>query len=361
MRELREEERLETHHIQPGSTMNATTGNISKFIETCYILNVKIMVVIKYPSSSSVIPHIIALVFNVCLIFSTVFLNGITVTAIWKSRLLKERVSNFTVLIQSIVDLANGIFFMTMSSALLVADIMRSPSCITFFITRNVGFLIFFYSMTALAMMSCERYKGVLYPFVHRAKVTNTKLLKCFISVCSLQTVIFVTGFTLLKREKVARAFFATNVLVFLAFTVFVYTRIFCFRIKNNTFLAGREVVDVASMHGGATVSKKARFLKELKIAKSCFIVVLSSLVCCLPPIIILALLSPERSFLLITVKKFSYILSMLNSTMNSLIFFWRNKELRNEALKQMRNSLNRMFAHVLQKSNVVEKIEMNQ
>jgi hypothetical protein len=344
VRELGEEERLETHHIQPGSTMNATTGNISKFIETCYILNVKIMVVIKYPSSSSVIPHIIALVFNVCLIFSTVFLNGITVAAIWKSRLLKERVSNFTVLIQSIVDLANGIFFMTMCSALLVADILGSPSCMTFFITRNVGLLIFFYSMTALAMMSFERYMGVLYPFVHRAKVTKEKLLKCFISVCSLQTVIFVTGFTLLKREKAARAFFATNALVFLAFTVFVYTRIFCFRIKNNTFLAGREVVDVAS-NGGAKVSKKARFLKELKIAKSCFIVVLSNLFCCLPPIIIIALLSPEPSFLLIIVKKWSSIISMLNSTMNSLVFFWRNKELRNEALKQMRNSLNRIFA----------------
>ncbi len=158
--------------------------------------------------------------------------------AIWKSRLLKERVSNFTVLIQSIVDLANGIFFMTMSSVLLVADIMGSPCCIKFFITRKVGFLIFFYSMTALTMMSFERYVGFLYPFIHRAKVTKGKLLKCFITVCGLPTVIFVTGFTLLKRQKVARVFFATNVLMFLAFTVFVYTRIFCFRIKNNRFPA---------------------------------------------------------------------------------------------------------------------------
>ena len=159
--------------MQAGSTMNATTENMSKFVQTCYILNTKLTVVIKFPYASDRILYIFALIANVIILFTTTFLNGITVTAMWKSRSLKEKVSNFTIMIQSFVDLANGVFFMTLFSVLLAGDIMGSPSCIALYVTRIIGFLLFFYSMTALAVMSFERYMGVLYPFVHRVEVTK--------------------------------------------------------------------------------------------------------------------------------------------------------------------------------------------
>jgi hypothetical protein len=98
---------------------------MSKFVATCYILNDIIEVIIKFPSTLSVIPYIVALVVNVTLVFTTIFLNGVTVATIWNSSMLKERVSNFTILIQSVVDLANGIFFMVLSSVLLVGDIIQ--------------------------------------------------------------------------------------------------------------------------------------------------------------------------------------------------------------------------------------------
>jgi hypothetical protein len=146
---------------------------MSKFVQTCYILNTKLTVVIKFPYASDRILYIFALIANVIILFTTTFLNGITVTAMWKSRSLKEKVSNFTIMIQSFVDLANGVFFMTLFSVLLAGDIMGSPSCIALYVTRIIGFLLFFYSMTALAVMSFERYMGVLYPFVHRVEVTK--------------------------------------------------------------------------------------------------------------------------------------------------------------------------------------------
>jgi hypothetical protein len=320
--------------------MNSTTGNMSKFVETCFILNDIIEVIIKFPSTLSVIPYIVALVVNVTLVFTTIFLNGVTVATIWNSSMLKERVSNFTILIQSVVDLANGIFFMVLSSVLLVGDIIGSPSCITVYITKRVGFLIFFYSMTAMTMMSFERYMGVLYPFVHRVEVTKSRLFKYFISICSLQTLLH-TAFSLFNRPHIGRAFFAGNLFLFLAFTALVYTRIFYFRTKNNRFPPGRAVVSVSE---GNNMGRIGRFIREFRIAKSCFLVVLSNLICCFPSIIIFTVLNLKPSFSVITLRKWSYILSMLNSTVNSLIFFWRNKELRNKGITRMRNLLNRIF-----------------
>ena len=71
---------------------------------------------------------------------------------------------------------------------------------------------------------------------------------------------------------------------------------------------------------------------------------IISNIVCCLPSIIYYTILNPNLNFHVITVRKWLYILSILNSTANSLIFFWRNKELRTEGLKQMKISLNRVF-----------------
>jgi hypothetical protein len=61
--------------------MNAKTGNI--FIETCYILKENVHVVIKFPSSSSVVLYVIAIMVNVSLVFTNLFLNGVTVATFW--------------------------------------------------------------------------------------------------------------------------------------------------------------------------------------------------------------------------------------------------------------------------------------
>jgi hypothetical protein len=72
--------------------------------------------------------------------------------------------------------------------------------------------------------------------------------------------------------------------LLFLAFTAFTYTKIFSFRIKNSRSPLGKQVVNVAERTNASTKARllKARLLKELKIAKSCFLVVVVSLVCSL-------------------------------------------------------------------------------
>jgi hypothetical protein len=329
---------------QVGLEMNATTGNI--FIETCYILKENINVVIKFPSTSSVVLYVIAIVVNVSLVFTTLFLNGVTVATIWNSRTLKERVSNNTILIQSIIDLANGLIVSPLLAMHLVRNLIGNTSCTTAFITRKIGYLLCFYSMTTMSAMTFERYMGVLHPFVHRVKVTKSRVLKYIISVCCIQTLVF--SVTFFNGVQITRPFFTTYTLLFLAFTAFAYSRIFCFRIKNmSRSPLGKQVVNVAERTNGST---KARLLKELKIAKSCFLVVVTSLVCSLPSLILNGFINLETNFLLDTLQKWAYLLILFNSTANSLIFFWRNKALRTEGMnriKVIRDSLSRICADV--------------
>jgi hypothetical protein len=85
----------------------------------------------------------------------------------------------------------------------------------------------------------------------------------------------------------------------------------------------------------------KASFLKELKAAKSSFLVVICCLVCCLPGAISFGPLNLKSSFKAIAIKIFFVVLAMLNSSLNSVIYFWQNNMLR----KQGKDVIKRMFS----------------
>ena len=318
--------------------MNSTFEQV--FIETCRIFDLKLYVVIKFPDTWSVILYAIALAINLCLIFTTLFFNGVTVATIWKSRRLREIKSNFLIMIQSMVDLANGIFFMTLSATLFVYDLSGKKSCAIPFLTRTIGVLLFFYSMVAMSVMNLERYFGVLFPFIHYAEVTKARLLKYFISVSSLETLVYLGGIIFVGK-KANKLFYSINLFSFLVLTAYVHLRIFWGAVKKKR-LVGPDY-ELGSASRKKKMEKKARFMKQIKIAKSCFLVVFASYFCCLPGIIMFGNIAhSETNFSILTLMKFSTLLIMLNSTLNSLIFFWCNTGLRKEGLALMRSLLRR-------------------
>ena len=320
--------------------MNTTVGNV--FIEACHILDVKLYIVIKIPDKGSVILYVFALVTNVCLIFTTLFFNGVTVATIWKSDKLREKKPNFLIMIQSMVDLANVVFFMTLSAMVLGCNLSGTTSCAIVFLAKTVGSLTFFYSMAAMWMMNLERYFGALYPIFHRTKVTKRRLLKCFVAISSLETLLYLGG-NILFGERMTKLIYSGNLLLFLFVTAFVHTRI-VWAVMKKKRLPGLGCVSDNALET-KNMEKKARFMKQIKIAKSCFLVVFISYVCSLPGIIMFGgLLNAEVNFFVITLRKFSSLLIMLNSTLNSLIFFWRNTVLRKEGLILIRNLVKRQL-----------------
>ena len=204
------------------------------FIKTCYIMKEEIQAVAKFPSTGSLILYVIALLVNVGLFFTTVFFNGVTVTTILNTPKLKGKVSNFVILMQSIFDLVSGVFITLLMTLRLVNDLTCSPSCVTVYVVKKVAFICYVYSITPTSAMSFERFMGVRYPFVHRVKVTKARLLKYIVSVSLVQTLLY--SFSFINGSKITRPFLAGNSLLFIAFNVFAYTRIFRARVKNNKF-----------------------------------------------------------------------------------------------------------------------------
>ncbi len=330
------------------SNMTNSTNGTTSYVKTCYVLDDQAEIIITFPTDESIMIHIFALIFVIFLFFTTVCLNGITVFTIWRSRVLREKSSNFTIMLQSIVDFGNGATVMPLFIVHWASEVAGHPSCVTIYILKKFAILMFFYTLTTLSVVNFDRYMGVLHPFVHRHLVTNERLLAYVVTACTIQTIIHAFSLT---HNEIARPIMIATAILFISITVFVYLKIFL-KIRETN----RVGMDLVAANGGSsktnpprsnvaaslskTRSEKANFLKELKAAKSSFLVVICCLVCCVPGTLSFGPLNLKSSFEAIALKIGFAVLAMLNSSLNNVIYFWCNNALRKHGKEVVRNIL---------------------
>jgi hypothetical protein len=114
-------------------------------------------------------------------------------------------------------------------------------------------------------------------------------------------------------------------------FMVYAYTRIF-FVVKRLDSSARRPTDS-----GKQDQSQRRRLLREIKHAKSCFIVVICYGICSLP-MTLTAILNRQGQ-----IERGAYVfwfvtLFMLNSSVNSMLFFWTKTLLRTEAWNTLKS-----------------------
>lgn len=314
--------------------MNAANST-TIYVKTCKILNDREELIIKFPSEKNVREHVIMLVLCIILLFSTVFLNGTALTAIWKSHLLKAKVSSYPVMLRSVMDLAIGVVIIPLFITLLAGEINGNPRCDVYFTSKKLGVLFYIYSVTTMAAMNLERYMSVLHPVTHRNKVTKTKFLLYTILACVIQTILFALS---ILFARIFPFIVATITLLLVTTTVFVYARIFH---KANS-LVRRHVVQVSGQSQSAANSRKRKFSKELKLAISYLLVVVCCLACFLPSTIsYIDRLRIQPGVSLVVRRRWFALLIVLSTTVNPVIFFGTNKALRESAI----NSLKRFYS----------------
>ena len=117
---------------------------------------------------------------------------------------------------------------------------------------------------------------------------------------------------------------------IFLIILIFIYAKI---------FRAGRETARNRISDDG-TVSKKA-FLRNIKLAKSCLIVLCCTFFCFLPMAITSSMTNSFSKLDLVGRIMWSWSITLIfsSSTLNSVIFFWRNEILRNVAKTILRQT----------------------
>ena len=192
-------------------------------------------------------------------------------------------------------------------------------------------FLFLFFSgcsFKTLVVMSWERYAAICHPLFHRTKVTRKRLMKCLVFLWFLALVS-----TILSGQS--RLFFDyvifPELMGFGIFLVYVYGRIYLANSKST-----KNVIENGGQQDVAVKTAKKdqphHVLLNVRLAKSCCLVVLSFVLCFIPSCII-----TNRNFnfeqdLEICVHVWAVTLILANPSVNSIVFFWRSKPLRDEA-----------------------------
>ena len=267
--------------------------------------------------------HVIVCVINILLSFSTTFLNAITVLAYWSSSRLQKKTSYFLVMLLSLGDLVVGAVCNPVYVVLLIKDLKRDANCPLASEFLILSFCLFGMSFTTLFLLNMERYLSVIYPIFHRQKVTKFRLLiASFVMWC----VVAMNACILIVDEEIGKIILSSEICIFLIILIFIYGKI---------FRAAREMAR-NRISGGGTASTKA-FLPNIKLAKSCLIVVCCNILCFSPMAITTSLWKlPLDGWIL---WSWSCTLVLSSSTLNSVIFFWRNQILRSEAKKILRQT----------------------
>ena len=302
------------------------TMEIQRFQIVCRIFKDNFRLILRFPSNKYFINHVIACVFNVLLTLSTLCLNSITILTFWNSSQLRSKVSNFLILVQSCIDLGVGAIGSSLFTFSLLDEIRGTGNCWLRIARGHATVFLTIISMTTLSAMNMERYFGVVHPFFHRDKVTRNRLLVYVILLSSLVVIFFCLSFAF---NGIIRYLGVVVIFLYLSSMSFAYTRIYLASIASSRTVHAEPSQEERK--------KKRQFLKDVKLAKTCFLIVACSLLCLLPTGISARtsyFLGFDRVFVVIWAKTFA----LLNPSLNSAIFFWKNPMLRSEARKTLTN-----------------------
>ncbi len=301
------------------------SGEQEDFVVSCEILGTTYYVVAKLPSDKFVINHIFAIAFNVILIIPTIILNAIPIITILKSSQLKSKPCYFIILVQSFVDLAVGVFGIPLFTFFLVSGLRGNANCILATLTSKLTALPIGLSTSTVSALTLERYIAILHPYAYKTQVTRKRLLMfvCFGALVIFSVTIFSTHF-----RKLFLGVLVIGTLIFFFFA-FAYTRIYL--VVKKLARSQNRPHDAAAEN----LTRMKLFLREIKQAKSCFIVVICfGLLSFLPGAITFPFYQSFDKYNRATISIWFYTLLFLNSSVNSLIFFWTKTMLRKEAVK---------------------------
>jgi hypothetical protein len=294
---------------------------------SCQILGKTHFIITKLPSNNLLINHIFAIALNGILIIPTILLNAIAIITILESSQLNSKPCYYIILVQSVTDLAVGVSGIPLFLVFLASGIGKFSNCIVATIAYKSTLISLEVSTITLSAMTLERYVAILHPYAYSTKVTKKRLL---IYVSSNTAVVFSVIIVSFAIHELMVYYATLYVMLVFFFTAFAYTRIYL--IVQKLARSQNKLQDAA---GEENLTRKKLFLREIKLAKSCFIVVVCFFILSFLPI---AFVFPFDAYL----DQFEYIafliwvvtLGLLNSSVNSVIFFWTKTMLRKQAVK---------------------------
>ena len=303
--------------------MDKSLANQTFLTIACQLFGKEISAIKTFPSNWHILNRIITAVVNSILVIPTVSLNVIAIVTVQKSCHLKNRLCYFAIVLQSVADTGVGCFTIPVTTFFLVSPFLSVDHCVSVHLMFHVGYLMVGISIITLSVITMERYIGVVHPYSYATLVTKRRILAYVIGGISLDVLVITVLSTRVKNIEIV--FFATMVTLFFILNAFVYSRIYF-------IIQGLLRSKVQPSHESRSEKKKC--LREMKHARSCFLVVLCFVLCMTPFLLSPIILQKHGRPTFQAYRGWSIVLATSNSMFNSIIFFWTKTLMRKEAMK---------------------------
>ena len=270
-------------------------------------------------------------IINIVFMVAGIFLNSMVIISLWRSRQLRKKLCYFMILVLCCVDLA----VVTVTHPLLISSTiyyaLEGISEAREVVRAATSYILFGFSMSALFTLNVERILALTCPFFHQASVTKTRLVCFFAFVtivlgCLPPLVYFNTNTTI-------NILMAVYIILILFLLIYGNYRIFTIAKSKRT----DESVAPTTAASSTDERKKKRIL-NLKNISTCWLAVGCVFVCFCPQIINSTLRwgseTPFYDSQVLLFNLWSNTFVSINSTLNCVIFFWRNSILRREGIK---------------------------
>ena len=273
-------------------------------------------------------------VFNIAFACAGIVLNSMVVVSFLlcpSSSPLRRKLCNFMILVLSCVDLivvVTSHAVTVLRVVLWLNENLELFSKIRFLVDLSI--ILHCFSFLTILVMSIERYLAVYYPFFYLTSVTRRRLLSILAAFF-----IFPPISRILSVNKRANTDLMNTILFGLMFLPTLFLNYKLFTISRNLRRHNRRSTE------GSTS------LANLKHISTCLLVFACLIVMSIPSIIMIVFMHiEERNSENAQVLAFwTMTVVSANSTMNCLIFFWKNKILRKEAEKVLKALKYRYFS----------------
>ena len=265
--------------------------------------------------------------------FSGIVSNTLVIVSFWISSQLRKKLCHFIIMVLSCFDLVAVATNNLGILVFLISWLREDYNLLPFSIYLEAVAVFLGFSFHALFVMSIERYLGAYYPVLHRTSVTRRRLLIRLAILLSFQTILNV----ICVNDMIISMPLVLLVFLVAVFPPLVYLNFKLFKISSEM---GRRK---------ATLSEEKTAL-NLKSISACLLAVACLVVLSVPSSVYIVFtintenkqISNARIFCIWVVAIFT-----VNGTLNSLIFFWKNKVFRTQGIEVLKTMKNRLVEYL--------------
>ena len=269
-------------------------------------------------------------VVNVLFTFAEIILNSVVIMSLWNSQ-LGRRLCYFMILIMA----CSGLAVVVVSHPFMILNIIASWMNTNAFHPAWLGYLHHLYAISFIAyfIMTLERYIALVYPFFHEKFVTKSKLISAFVL---FQLPLFFLYLPKLYSPHLLLVIYA-SLEVILVVTCILNFRLFSLAktIRKRTVVPQGNFDESNNVESRNVDREKAKAtLANLRNISTCLLAVVCLIICHFPMSVKIGIQLAGQTDLMRSENMFIFTiwaetLMTINSSLNCLIFFYKNSVLR--------------------------------